>query len=146
MKTRAPLILVAGLGAAHLALNVRHHRESRHLELVRLHTDLLRDTAADQRLAEVTNSGGFTGLDEDTRVRYMNANRWVCLWSAMLRTRFLSPTSMREVADDFMESPVGRAFWGVARHHRRVTVRDRHDERFNALMNDAYAGAEAESA
>ncbi|MFI8810625.1 MULTISPECIES: DUF6082 family protein [unclassified Streptomyces] len=69
-----------------------------------------------------------------------NANRWVSLWSVMLRSRFLTPSSMREVAEEFMESPVGRAFWELARNHRRITARDHHDERVNGLMNGAYAG------
>ncbi|MFI8815686.1 MULTISPECIES: DUF6082 family protein [unclassified Streptomyces] len=139
MKNPALVVLGAALGVAHLTAITKHHREARHLELVRLHNELIRDTAADQRFTQITNSGRFTDLDEDTRAQYMNANRWVSLWSVMLRSRFLTTSSMREVAEEFMESPVGRAFWELARNHRRITARDRHDERFNSLMNGAYA-------
>ncbi|MGC4928109.1 DUF6082 family protein [Streptomyces sp. DT117] len=143
--TASGLLLGAGLGAAHLALTVRHHREKTHLRFVRLHADLLRDTAADPRLNENTNYGEFVDLDDDARARFMNANAWVTLWGAMLRMGYLPRASMQQVAAEFMSGPVGQAFWKRARNHRRVTARDKYDERLNDLLNEAYAHAEAPS-
>ncbi|MFE7480053.1 DUF6082 family protein [Streptomyces sp. NPDC057552] len=135
------LLLSVGLGAAHLALTVKHHREKNHLNFVRLHADLLRHTAADPRLNENTNYGEFVDLSDDDRARFMNANAWVTLWSVMLRLGYLPRASVRQVAAEFMSGPVGREFWKRARNHRRVTARDKHDEQFNDLMNEAYAEA-----
>ncbi|MEU3437850.1 DUF6082 family protein [Streptomyces sp. NPDC006863] len=140
----AGLALGAGLGAAHLALTVKHHRDEKHLRFAGMHADLLRDTAADTRLTAITNSSHYAELDDDERAQFMNANRWATLWSLMLRLGFKSRASFRPVADAFMSGPVGQAFWKSARNHRRITARDKHDEAFNDLMNEAYAEATSE--
>ncbi|MEW1616211.1 MULTISPECIES: DUF6082 family protein [unclassified Streptomyces] len=138
------LLLGAGLGAARLVVSIRHHRENKHLGLARMHAHLLHDTAADQRLTAITNSDHYAELDPDERAQFMNANRWVTLWSLMLRLGFKSRANLRPVAEAFMSGPVGQAFWKSARTHRRITARDKHDEAFNDLMNDAYAEATSE--
>ncbi|MFB6654872.1 DUF6082 family protein [Streptomyces microflavus] len=140
----AGLALGAGLGAAQLVVRIKHHQETKHLEFAGMHANLLRDTAADERLTAITNSGHYAELDHDERAQFMNANRWVTLWSLMLRLGFKSRTSFRPVAAEFMSGPVGRAFWKSARTHRRITARDKHDEAFNDLMNEAYAEATSE--
>ncbi|MET8839662.1 DUF6082 family protein [Streptomyces rubiginosohelvolus] len=140
----AGLVLGAGLGAAHLAVKIKHHQENKHLAFARMHANLLHDTAADARLTAITNSAHYTELNDDERAQFMNANRWATLWSLMLRLGFKSPASFRPVADAFMNGPVGRAFWKSARDHRRITARDKHDEAFNNLMNEAYAEAASE--
>ncbi|MFD5689668.1 DUF6082 family protein [Streptomyces rubiginosohelvolus] len=140
------LALGTGLGAAHLAVTIKRHQESKHLGLAGMHADLLRDTAADKRLTAITNSGHYAELDDDERAQFMNANRWVSLWSLMLRLGFKSRASFRPVAEAFMSGPVGQAFWKSARTHRRITARDKHDTRFNDLMNEAYAEATSEPA
>ncbi|MFJ7328993.1 DUF6082 family protein [Streptomyces cyaneofuscatus] len=142
----AGLALGAGLGAAHLALTIQHHREEKHLRFAGMHADLLHDTAADERLTAITNSSHYAELDHDQRAQFMNANRWVTLWSLMLRLKFKSRRSFRPVAAAFMSGPVGQAFWKSARAHRRITARDKHDERFNDLMNEAYSEATSEPA
>ncbi|MFS0694174.1 DUF6082 family protein [Streptomyces nitrosporeus] len=146
MKYTAALVLGAAFGAAHLTISVRQHREKRYLVLAGMHGDLVRDTVADPLLSQITNHGQFADLDDETRAQYMNANRWVSLWSAMFRMEFLPQASMRQVAAEFMRGPVGRDFWELARTHRRITARDKHDERFNDLMNEAHAEVHTEPA
>lgn len=146
MKHIAALALGTGLGAAHLALTVRHHRDKNHLAFARKHADLLRDTAADPRLNATTNHSHFEDLDDDTRAQFMNANRWVTLWSLMLRLKFKPRASVRQVAAEFLSGPVGQEFWKLARNHRRITARDKHDEAFNDLMNEVYAEITSELA
>ncbi|MGW1231391.1 DUF6082 family protein [Streptomyces californicus] len=143
MKTNtlaaAGLVLGAGFGAAHLALVRKHHEEDKHLAFARMHAALIKDTAADERLTEITNYGHYADLDHDTRAQFMNANRWVTMWSLMLRLGFKPRAGMRQVAVEFLSGSVGREFWKHARVHRRITARDAHDEKFNGLMDEAYA-------
>ncbi|WP_432112885.1 DUF6082 family protein [Streptomyces sp. S1] len=140
MKT-ALLAGAALYGAARLALKHRHHKENQHLALVGRHSDLLRDSASDSRLAGLVNSASFSALDEDTKVKYLTANRWLSLWSFMFQTGFLSNAGMRETARGFMEAETNRTFWELAGPHRHRTARDKHARRFNRVMDEAFAGA-----
>lgn len=76
------------------ALLARTVSEKKHLFFVQQHPELLRGSAADPRLAELTKSDAFTVLDGGTRAQYMTANRWVSLWSAMTRMGFLPYASL----------------------------------------------------
>lgn len=58
----------------------------------------------------------------------------------------MPPNSMRQVAAEFMRSPVCRQSWEQARDHRRITARDKHDAAFNSLMNEAYHDARTDAA
>lgn len=148
MKSTLPLALALGtaVGAAHLVLTARHHRDVRHLGLAQMHGELIRDTAANPEFNQITNYPDLEDLDDPTRARLIHTNRWVSLWSTMLRLRFMPPNSMRQVATEFIRSPVGRQFWEQARDHRRITARDKHDAAFNSLMNEAYHEARADAA
>ncbi|MEV5602265.1 DUF6082 family protein [Streptomyces sp. NPDC052299] len=148
MKSTIPLALALGtaVGAAHLVLTARHHRDVRHLGLAQMHGELIRDTAANPEFNQITNYPYLEDLDDSTRVRLIHTNRWVSLWSTMLRLRFMPLNSMRQVAAEFMRSPVGRQFREQARDHRRITARDKHDAAFNSLMNEAYQEARADAA
>ncbi|MEV4877932.1 DUF6082 family protein [Streptomyces cyaneofuscatus] len=113
----AGLVLGTSFGATHRALTVKHHRDKTYLAFTRMHADLLRDPAADPRLND-----------------------------AMLRLGFLPRAGLRQVVAEFMGGSVGRKFWKLARNHRRITARDKHDSRFNDLMEEAYAEAPTEPA
>ncbi|MFE0771930.1 DUF6082 family protein [Streptomyces sp. NPDC058861] len=128
---------VAALGIAHLALKRKHHRENLHLTLLGRHAEGLEFLIANPRLAASTNPSDFADLDDDTRTQFLNANRWICLWSAMGRYRYLDETNLRAAADGFMGSEVNRKFWALASPHRHRTARDKHDAWFNDLMDEA---------
>ncbi|MFF3015787.1 DUF6082 family protein [Streptomyces sp. NPDC057939] len=142
MKPFLGLAAIA-LGAAHIALAEKRHRESQHLAFVRLHGDLARDTAEDSRYTEIINADHFAHLDADGRAQMVTANRWVSLWSAMLRLGFITRASARQICDTFMQSEMNRSYWKLAADYRRTGARDRHDERFVEIMADAYENARA---
>ncbi|KQX36959.1 hypothetical protein ASD97_10250 [Streptomyces sp. Root63] len=142
MKPFLGLAAIA-LGAAHIALAEKRHRESQHLAFVRLHSDLARDTAGDARFTEIINADLYAHLDVDGRAQMVTANRWVSLWSAMLRLGFITRASARQIADTFMQSETNRSYWKLASNYRRTGARDRHDERFIEIMADSYANSQA---
>lgn len=136
---------LVGLGLAGLTLveiarlrqQERHHRETKYLRFARMHTELLRDTAANPDLHEVL----LPGLDAEDAARVMHANRWASLWSLMLRLGYQPRDSTAEVLKEFMVVETNRRFWELARDHRANTARDDHDTEFNRLANAAYNAA-----
>ncbi|MEU5446851.1 DUF6082 family protein [Streptomyces californicus] len=130
------------LGAAHIALAEKRHRESQHLTFVRLHSDLAGDSAGDARFTEIINGDLYAHLDTDGRARMVMANRWVSLWSAMLRLGFITRASARQICATFMQSETNRDYWKLAADYRRTGARDRHDEKFVEIMADAYEDAQ----
>ncbi|MEU0739291.1 DUF6082 family protein [Streptomyces sp. NPDC006134] len=132
------LALGAALGIAHIALAERRHRDRKHIAFVGLHAELSRDTAADPRFADLVNSSYFEDLDADGRARMITCNRWVNLWSAMLRHGYITKRGARNVAETFMQSETNRDYWVRASPYRRTDFRDRHDERFFGIMADAF--------
>ncbi|MFC7985337.1 DUF6082 family protein [Streptomyces sp. NPDC057336] len=109
---RTPLALAFGLtgaalGIAHLVALTRHHKATQHLALVRLHAQALSDVPSDPRLSGTE----WDGIDPDETARRLMANRWVTLWSTMLRFGYLNRTDIRQAAMRFMEHPSHRAYW-----------------------------------
>ncbi|NEB42577.1 DUF6082 family protein [Streptomyces sp. SID14515] len=127
------------LGAVAIGLSERHHRENRNLFFVRQHSELLRDAAADPRLMNSIRSAHWDGLSDDEIASMTMANRWLSMWKPMVRSGFLSRSTMRRVAETFMESETNRRFWRIAAPVRRTEFRDRHDERFHNIVEDAFA-------
>ncbi|MBT3160590.1 hypothetical protein KQH42_27780 [Streptomyces sp. CHA1] len=79
--------------------------------------------------------------DEDEAVRHVAANRWVTLWSLMLRTGYTPEHSLNASLFEFMKKEPNRAFWQQAGSYRAMTARDRHDRRFVRLAEEAYQQA-----
>ncbi|MET9148649.1 DUF6082 family protein [Streptomyces sp. NPDC004042] len=145
MKTPIALglgLVGTGLGALYLGQRERHHKEIKRLELARWHDVLIRDTLAnDPALAEIHGE-----IDEVERATILRQNRWVCLWSCMMRFGYTHENHMREVARRFMTGEAGRLYWAVGGPHRRLTAQDEHDWKFNEIMDTAYAAVSAERA
>lgn len=141
MRTGTALVAVGAagitLGAANLWLRVRHHREIKHLTFVRLHGELSAETAKDSVLGKTW----YAELEPEDAARMLTRNRWVSLWSVMLRQGFHSREATRRALAFFMSDEGNRRYWEIVRDYRRSDARDAYDVTFNELATDAYIEA-----
>ncbi|KDR60980.1 DUF6082 family protein [Streptomyces albidoflavus] len=138
-NTPAAFALAAGLGAAHLVLKYRQHKDTVHLACTQLHARTLADTAADPRLLTAV----WEDTPEDEAVQHVLANRWMTAWSLMLRVGYTPESSLKASLHEFMQTKYGRAFWERAGNYRAMNARDRHDRKFVKLAAEAFHGADA---
>ncbi|MFJ9234421.1 DUF6082 family protein [Streptomyces anulatus] len=132
------------LGAAAIGLAERRHRVNKDLFFTELHNRMLGDVGADPRLSVSIKSSHFADMDAEGIAAMTAANRWLGLWTRMLRHGFLSKATMRIVAETFMQSETNREFWKRAEPTRRTMFDDGNDEVFHGLMHDAYEDALAQ--
>jgi hypothetical protein len=66
------------------------------------------------------------------------ANAWMSFWSSSLRLGYFTSRSLRPAVEHFMRKEAGRRYWEAARDSRRLTARDKHDDLFNEIADDAY--------
>ncbi|MFI2672548.1 DUF6082 family protein [Streptomyces albidoflavus] len=141
-STNTAIALAAGLGVAHLVLKYRRHQDAVHLECAKLHARMLADTAADPRLT----AAFWENIPEDQAVKHMAANRWMTLWSLMLRLGYTPESSLKASLHEFMQTEWGRDFWEWAGSYRAMNARDRHDRRFVKLAEEAAHAADLSAA
>ncbi|MFI1530008.1 DUF6082 family protein [Streptomyces griseus] len=141
MKINPYALAGLALGVAAIGLAERHHRVNKELFFTELHNKMLGEVGADPRLSVSIKSSHFEGMDADGIAAMTAANRWLGLWTRMLKHGFLSKTTMRRVAETFMQGETNREFWERAEPTRRTMFDDRNDEVFHGLMHDAYTDA-----
>lgn len=144
--TLAAALGVAGLslGATHVFLTEKRQRRNGWMQLTQMHADLSRDTAAEH--PDIVASGTLAGLDAEVLARGVTCNRWVVLWSNMLRDGFIDSDRTAKVAENFMDNPANRLWWRRVADYRGKDFRDKHDSVFHQIMERAHAASQKPTA
>ncbi|WP_327175503.1 DUF6082 family protein [Streptomyces sp. NBC_01335] len=141
--TVAAALGVAGLslGATHVYLTDKRDKRAIRMQLTEMHADLSRDTAANH--PDIVAAGTFTDVDPAVIARGITCNRWLALWSAMLRHGFINEKRAAKVARNFMENRDNALWWRRAEDYRSQDFQDEHDQHFHQVMKRAHAASQA---
>ncbi|MFE4533778.1 DUF6082 family protein [Streptomyces scopuliridis] len=123
------ILTAAAVGAAHVVIGVRQHRDQCALATADMHARLMADQESrPSRTAMWASQGTMT---EEQRVRGLHCNRWFVLWTLQHRLGVVPSAALRHVADDFMQHPQNAEFWGRARDTWTREIRDKTDRRLS---------------
>ncbi|MEU7640930.1 DUF6082 family protein [Streptomyces sp. NPDC039016] len=136
MKTSHAVLLLAAIGAAHLAQKERHQRQQLRVAATELHHSRLTHLINRPDLAQDWAPEGMS-LEEFARL--LSENQQLVSLSLRHRLGLLRGNTLRFVAEAFMELESGRRYWKHFGHFReREAVGDRCAQRFTAALQDAY--------
>ncbi|MGG2460151.1 DUF6082 family protein [Streptomyces sp. RGM 3693] len=136
MKTSHAVLVLAAVGAVHVAQRERHQNQRNRVAVTQLHHSRIAHLVANPDLAQ---DWAPNGMDGGEFAKLLSENQQLVALSLRHRLGLLRGSRLRFVADTLMEREGGRRYW---RHFGADRAREaegnRCAQRFTAAMQAAY--------